>query len=382
MKTVDSPMTGSVRSIELDFVRGLAILMVMAAHFSYPLMDGALLNWLAMRFKESGSPGVNLFFTLSGFLVGGLLMKEYQRTGRIEARRFLIRRALKIWPPLYALVIFHALLGRHPLDTFFWQNLLHVQNYFGSALAQTWSLAVEEHFYLFLTCLLTVFMGRSPRVLISVLLALCLMVFLARTIAVLNGSLDAAFRQTQFRIDSLLYGVILAAAHTFYPAHFQRLASRKTLLVLGVVGLIVFVYGTAGMPRFERSVGYVVQSLGFAILLVAVCSHSGGARRWWAYRAMAWMGVYSYGIYLWHSLALEPGRRLIALLATTAVPGPLAWILVGSAQLGLAVTAGYLMTRLVEWPSLQLREHLFPSTSAPGAAGFAAVPSDGQRRPA
>src|SRR5260370_30509642 len=91
------------RRIELDFLRGIAILLVMGAHFNYTVTDISGLDWIGSTLKRTGGVGVDLFFTLSGFLVGGLLLKEYANTGKLHPMRFLNRRAFKIWPPLYAL---------------------------------------------------------------------------------------------------------------------------------------------------------------------------------------------------------------------------------------------------------------------------------------
>lgn len=351
----------SSRSIELDFLRGVAILLVMGTHFSYYPTDFWLLTQVDDFLKRVGGVGVNLFFTLSGYLVGGLLLMEYRRTGTLNPGKFLARRALKIWPPLYALVIFHALLGRHELSTFFWQNLLHVQNYFGTSIAQTWSLAVEEHFYIFLAIMLSLMVGRSSKVILSVVIFICLLALIARSVAVQQGYLDAAFRQTQFRVDSLLYGVALAVVKIFHPEQFQRLASKKLLLIASAMMLFLFVNWSSENALIERSIGYAIQGMGFALLVVLTCSYSGELVRSRWYKLVAWIGVYSYGIYLWHSLALEPGRRLIALIQAQHISSLVAWPCVLLFQCVLACVTGYIMTRLVELPSLKLRDRLFPA---------------------
>ena len=201
------------RSVELDFVRGIAILAVMGYHFHVNHTGSALIAIIEYPLKNFGREGVNLFFTLSGFLVGGLLLRQYAETGHVDARRFIVRRMFKIWPAYYVLILFHSLVGRHPLDTFLWQNLTHLQNYFGTSISQTWSLAVEEHFYLFLPAVLLLFARWKMRAgsIISVLGGICVVVLIARCLEVAGGDLQAAFFYTQYRIDSLLYGVILAA---------------------------------------------------------------------------------------------------------------------------------------------------------------------------
>ncbi len=199
---------GTSRSIELDFIRGLAIIALMGFHFhSFPTVS-VVISVIEYPLKSFGREGVNLFFTLSGFLVGRLLLKQYSQEGRIDATRFIVRRIFKIWPAYYALILFHLIVGRHPANTFLVQNLTHMQNYFGSSIAQTWSFAVEEHFYLFLPFLLIIFARFQTRAnaILTVLGSICLAVLVARCIAVYNGQIEQTFFYTQYRIDSLLFG--------------------------------------------------------------------------------------------------------------------------------------------------------------------------------
>jgi len=330
----------------------------MGVHFETPYTGVAALDWLSDTLRMIGGVGVNLFFTLSGFLVGGLLLKEYKRTDAINGWKFLARRAFKIWPPFYALILFHLLAGRHASSEYLWQNLLQVQNYFGSSIKQTWSLAVEEHFYIFLTVLLVLLVGRSARVIISVLVVFCILTVVLRVIAVSHGQLDAAFRETHLRIDSLLYGVILAAISIFYPARFDALAKARVLLIISACALVVFIYLSAANEIIDRDFGYAVQGVGFALLLVLVYTGSGKLVRHRWYRAISKIGVYSYGIYLWHTLALEPGHKLIAILASEGVAPTIAWFIVIAVQIALALITGAIMTRLVEWPALLLRDRI------------------------
>lgn len=360
------------RKIELDFVRGIAILLVMGFHYSFPA-TGSPLDSIAGTWKAVGWIGVDLFFVLSGFLVGGLLMKEYKATGAIIPRRFLVRRAFKIWPPLYVLVLFHVALGRHPLEAFFWQNLLHVQNYFGTSIAQTWSLAVEEHFYLLLAFVLWASVSRGPRFVAWTLVGIASASVVARLLALGYGVPESAFGQTQYRMDGLMCGVLLALVFHFRPQLFAKLAAQRALLFAAVVGLCAWVLLTAGNQVLTRSIGYTVLALGFVALLVLVHEHSGRlvTQRW--YRAVAWVGLYSYGIYLWHTVAAEPGRRLIAMLAAHSVPPVAAWFVAGAVQFAIGIAVGYVMTKLVEWPALRLRDRLFPADASKKPAPVAAA---------
>lgn len=373
-------LTARGRIVELDFVRGLAIIVVMGYHFHTVKTGLPAVSLIEYPLKSFGEEGVNLFFTLSGFLVGGLLLKQYASTGHIDARRFIVRRMFKIWPAYYVLILFHALIGRHPLDTFLWQNLTNLQNYYGSSIAQTWSLAIEEHFYLVLPAILLLVARWRVRanVLIAVLIALSAVVLIARSIAVQEGDLVGAFSYTQYRIDSLLLGVLLAALYWMKPDTYRQIAARTGTLVLSVLALCLWVVFAARHVALNESIGFTVQAIGFCALIVLVLEHSRRLRGWLLYRAIAWVGLYSYGIYLWHSLALEPGNLLIRRAAALALPPLLVWALALIVQFAIAIGLGYLMTRAIEYPFLRLRDVWFPDRQVAAPATGSVATAEGQ----
>jgi peptidoglycan/LPS O-acetylase OafA/YrhL len=351
------------RTIELDFIRGLAIIAVMGFHFHTVPTGNPLVAALEYPLKNFGREGVNLFFTLSGFLVGGLLLRQYAQTGRVDVRRFIIRRIFKIWPAYYALILFHVVVGRHPLDSFLVQNLTHLQNYFGSSIAQTWSLAVEEHFYVFLPVLLLVFTRFQFRAnaVLATLAAICALVLVLRCAVVSSGDLQAAFFYTQYRIDSMLFGVLLAGVYWMKPEIYRRLAARKLPLVAAVLALVAWLVFSTRHEALNESIGFTIQSAGFVALIVLTLEYSKAIRHHLAYRAIAWVGVYSYGIYLWHSLALGPAEILIRKALALGLPALAVWALVMAAQFCIAISLGYVTTRAIEFPSLRLRDAIFPA---------------------
>lgn len=352
------------RAIELDFLRGIAIIAVMGYHFRSVDPGLAAVSIAQYPLTHFGREGVNLFFTLSGFLVGGLLLRQYAERGAIDARRFIVRRIFKIWPAYYTLIAFHAAARRHPLDSFLVQNLTHLQNYLGTSISQTWSLAVEEHFYLLLPAALLVFARwrLGARAMLAILGAVCLFVLVIRSVAVSDGRLEAAFAFTQYRIDSLLAGVMLAVVYWMTPDLYRRFARRTSLLVAIVLVLVAWLgFGTAN-TALDESVGYTIQAAGYVALIVLMLEHAAAIRRTRWFRAVAWIGVYSYGIYLWHSVALAPGELFIAKATAAGAPRLLVWFGALAFQAAIAIGVGYVTTRAIEFPFLKLRNALFPAT--------------------
>lgn len=364
------------RTIELDFLRGIAIIAVMGYHFHTVATGFRVIPIIQYPFTHFGREGVNLFFTLSGFLVGGLLLRQYASTGVIDARRFIVRRIFKIWPAYYVLIAFHMVAGRHPLSTFAVQNLTHLQNYLGTSISQTWSLAVEEHFYLLLPALLLLFARWKLRAnaILAMLGLICLAVLIGRSIVVANGGLDAAFFQTQYRIDSLLAGVMLAAVYWMKPDLYRRLAQKKGMLLAIVGFLVAWLAFATRHDSLDESIGYTIQSAGYVALIVLMLEHTGAMARVWLFRAIAWVGVYSYGIYLWHSIAFAPADILIAKTSALGLPALVIWALALAFQIAIAISAGYITTRLIEFPFLLLRNALFPAQGVASAEPSAPVP--------
>jgi peptidoglycan/LPS O-acetylase OafA/YrhL len=349
------------RNIDLDFLRGVAILSVIGFHLELPATHYRILSLLIDPFKQMGGRGVDLFFVLSGFLVGGLLLKECRDTGLVNGRRFLIRRAFKIWPAYYVFILFNAIARHHPLNTFLLANLLHLQNYLGSSLSQTWSLAIEEHFYIVLALFLTwaTWKRLSPTRLLQILGGMCVVALLLRSNDAFNGRLSAAFNHTQDRMDSLLYGVMLATLYWLLPEKFAALTRRKWPLITASIAVLVLMYWMPAHPVFDRSIGYTLVAFGMVAFVSLVFTHGSAINGWLPYRLIAWVGLYSYGIYLWHSVVRQPSKILLDRLHIAN--DPTAWIVSAVVQLGASIALGYAMSRIVEFPFLYIRDRLFPA---------------------
>jgi peptidoglycan/LPS O-acetylase OafA/YrhL len=376
------------RILQLDVLRSIAILLVIGRHINLSRPDGPI-GFVAELWFRIGWLGVDLFFVLSGFLIGGLLISEYEKHGRIELGRFLIRRGLKIYPPYFVFIGYLILwpcvkaliVGRDLWSAFssewqrFWPNLLFLQNYVGTNPAgHTWSLAVEEHFYLLLPCILIgLVYARKMRWLIpGCLVAAPVVVLLMRFVSLRLGDPYAAeMGATHLRLDALLFGVGLRAMAAIYPSQFAALRLwRKWLVGFGVLAWLPM-YLFADASSFIRTLGLTCTLLGAAaFLLAAYHTHSADLRygeRWFApmARFLGTIGVYSYAIYLWHVTAIGVLEKsfAISLQGFFGTLQQIGWMVAAFAVTGGVVMTGVVATRLVEWPVLKLRDRLFPSRS-------------------
>ncbi|HSU69689.1 MAG TPA: acyltransferase, partial [Tepidisphaeraceae bacterium] len=311
MRIADGVGVGG-RSMQLDVLRGLAILLVLFRHPVVPPGAAGHLRPLLGWTERFGWTGVDLFFVLSGFLIGGLLFAEIRDEGRLRLGRFLVRRALRIWPAYFAFLGFAVILsveahgglwaGAKPLLP----NLVHLQNYLGTPEIHTWSLAVEEHFYVVLPLVLLLLLRLNKLSWIPVLLLLVCFGCLGLRLANPNHSFsfETHLTPTHLRLDSLGFGVLLAYGHQFRPGVFSWVPRyRIPLLVVGIA-LLSPMLAIDIERRFVWTIGFTLTYLGYGCILIAClgAEHDvvGGALRSRTARLIAFVGFYSYSIYLWH----------------------------------------------------------------------------------
>jgi peptidoglycan/LPS O-acetylase OafA/YrhL len=356
---IDSSRTREGRRLDLDVVRGLAIVLALGWHFSGEQSGNVVIDALTWPGHMFGWAGVDLFFVLSGFLLGRLVLTEQARTGRFDGRRFTARRLLKLWPVLYAFLAVQALAGPEPWSSYLWQNALHVQNYAGTSLTHLWSLAVEEHFYLGLAVLFPLFARRrgSPRLLAAILVGILVAALMLRIWAATHGVSDVRLQwRTHFRVDSIAAGVLLALVHVHWPQQFDRLRGSRWLL-LGVLAAGIVCLMTVGkMGAVGSTIGFTVAYLTAASLLLLLYRAAWIPRARWLTAPMALLGRYSYGIYIWHVFA--------AAMALDLLPGWDPESATAGAQVikyGAAIVVGVLATVMVEKPALRLRDRLLPA---------------------
>jgi peptidoglycan/LPS O-acetylase OafA/YrhL len=315
--------------------------------------------------------GVDLFFVLSGFLIGSQVLKPLAAGGRFSFREFYLRRAFRILPAFWAVLAVYLLWpgfreapGMEPWWKFagFFVNL-SIDYANAAAFSHAWSLCVEEHFYL-LFPLLAWWLMRRPSILkfAAVCVAVLLLGIGLRTGVWLHETaidpprawfVEDIYYPTWNRLDGLLCGVMLAVWKVFRPASWQqaqRHANAVLLLGLGVMVLSFWLFRDR-VGLLGNSIGWPVLSLGLALLVFAGAGNGSVIARWRVPGA-AWLAAISYSLYLVHKAAFH----LLEATWGQALEGRgvLAFCAYGAA----ALLAGAALHYAVERPFLRLRERM------------------------
>lgn len=339
-----------------DGLRALAVLAVMVHHAHVPLMDGGFL-------------GVDVFFVLSGFLITALLVQERERNGTVDVWRFYARRALRLFPALIVMVavVTPVLLAwddgelrTTSLQTIPW-TLGYLTNYLAmfaerslGVFGHTWSLAIEEQFYLLWPpALLLLLRRRSPRFAATVAVVGAGLVAVARAVTwFATENLEYTYFALHARADALLIGCAVALVMTSMPATtVARVARRHRSTALGAAGLLLALMAvsrvTAGWVYLG---GLAVVALAAIIVIAQLAGQPDSlVARVLSWRPLMFVGSISYGVYLWHFPVFE--------LAKDALPGTSFRVLV-LVQFAGSFAAALLSWFIVERPTLVLKNRL------------------------
>jgi peptidoglycan/LPS O-acetylase OafA/YrhL len=310
-----------------------------------------------------GRFGVDIFFLLSGYLITLLLIREQAKTGWISLKLFYMRRALRIFPPLYAILAATLLLLWLSHDmagitlTGVCSQLFYYQNYFFHPgiipeLGPLWSLAVEEHFYLFFPPLMVLLLARSKNYseIAKALLVLCGVILLWRccVVAYMPDGMRWARDATDTRADSILFGCVLACLQQtpLCEGVFQRRRLER-YIIPGCLATLLLTFLVRN-PIFRETLRYTLQGLAIAPLLYYVVHYpETGVGKLLNTRVLSYIGVLSYSLYLLHAVVLLQMHRI--------VHGALA---VGLLSLPITIALGVLIRILIEKPAEKLRAGL------------------------
>lgn len=381
---MNAPNAPSSRVKGLDTLRALAIVLVMLHHYVLFVSDAPTFGWLG----NMGWTGVDLFFALSGYLIGNQIFAALRSPAGFSFRQFYARRLLRTLPAFYAVLAlyflwpaFRAGATLPPL----WQFLTFTQNINltpGTAFSHAWSLCVEEQFYVLLPAVaLAIAACRKP----------LLLAWLAVIGTLLAGMAIRSHLWTQYvgpeeqggfhyytliyysslcRFDELVAGVALALVKNYHANAWTRLTSRGNWALAAGAALLaltwsLFLEDHYGYPM--TVVGYPLLGLSFTLLLVAALSPGSLLQRLRVPGAGS-IALWSYAIYLTH-------KTLCVLLRAPLQAegwGPNSWqaiVLMSAASL----LAGWLLHLLVETPFMKLRDRYVPGNFARPAAPAGAV---------
>ena len=326
-----APAHATWRAPGLDGLRALAVLAVLAFHESLPGFSGGFL-------------GVDVFFVLSGYLITDLLAAKFARDGRVGLGTFWIRRARRLLPALAVMLVTvtaaiavlepaqiaalrPALLGAVTYTSNWWQALAH-QSYFAQfgpppPLQHLWSLAVEEQFYLIwpLIVAAVLFTVRRPaqRALVAWIGAVASALAML-TIYVPGSDPSLVYYGTDTHASALMIGAALALSWPLAKVAAAAAPVRQRLDIVGLIGLGILgwaVWHYSGANPAVYPFGLVLAALaaGGVVLAAAAPGRVGTALAW---RPLRWLGIRSYGIYLWHWPVIAITAGLAGQSATSA----------------------------------------------------------------
>ncbi|HEV2255753.1 MAG TPA: acyltransferase family protein [Streptosporangiaceae bacterium] len=341
-------------------MRALAVLAVMGFHEGASELSGGFL-------------GVDVFFVLSGFLITDLLASQYDRTGGLNLKDFWSRRARRLLPALALMLIVvtaaatviepgqsaslrPALLAAVTY-TSNWYQILHHVSYFATLglftapppLDHLWSLAIEEQFYLIWPLLLWLIIlrlnGRRARVTATLILAA--LSALAMALEYSPGDPSLVYYGTDTHASALLIGAALALALPLATVMSLPIAQVRRLDAAGVVGLVLLAWAAGHFSGNDRAVypfGLILAAAG-AAGLVAAAAGTGVIAAMTSLPPLRWVGIRSYGIYLWH-------WPVIALAGAITGPGPTSpwlWLI----ETGVSIALACASWEFVEKPILR-----------------------------
>jgi peptidoglycan/LPS O-acetylase OafA/YrhL len=365
--------TSSIRVHGLDTLRALAVTLVVLHHYVLFVSDAPTFGWVG----DVGWVGVDLFFALSGYLIGNQIFAAMKSPGGFSLKHFYARRLLRTLPNYWVVLALYflwpAFRGDAPLLPL-WEYVTFIQNFAlepGSAFSHSWSLAIEEQFYMLLpaVALLGALFGGSLRmawvaIALAFIAGMMIRADLWQEMAGQKYKLYFYFKWIYYsslcRYDELLAGVALALLRNHHPGAWQALTRRGNLMGLAGVATCALAFWFFVDNRYGFGItvfGFPLMALGFSLLIVSAVAE-GSLLRTLRVPGAGALALWSYAIYLLH--------KPLCVMAAQWMEGqgygaehPLTIV----ALLALSVLGGWLLFKLVETPFMLLRERYVPSNS-------------------
>ncbi|MFC5473570.1 acyltransferase family protein [Paraherbaspirillum soli] len=356
----------------LDTLRAAAIALVFMYHYmvfvSHVETFGVLSN--------IGWVGVDLFFVLSGYLIGNQILSAIAQGRQFSLKTFYIKRCLRTLPNYYVVLALYFLFplamgGTTPPSL--WKFLSFTQNYqlhAGTAFSQAWSLCVEEQFYLVLPVAALLVAGCRKSLLLgwtliaaTVLAGIAIRDMLWRDYGGdANGYYTHIYYSSFCRFDELLPGVAIAMLKNFHADAYGRLMKKGNLmLTAGVLGAAITFYLYLNYQYVDdNSYGFLMTAFGypmltasFALLTLSALSPASLLHRIRVPGACQ-LALWSYAIYLVHKPLMNMAKGPLSNVGIAADSGLGVMIM-----LGVSLAGGWLLYRLVETPCMKLRDRLY-----------------------
>ena len=349
----------------LDLLRAIAIVWVMLFHSFIVGGLGPHFDWLS-RF---GWAGVDIFFVLSGFLIGSQVLQPLHRGERLSFSAFYARRAWRILPAFAVVLTLYACfptLRESPGLQAWWQFATFTMNFLidydrNQAFSHAWSLCVEEHFYLVFP-LLAFWLTRRPSaakflcacaslVLLGIALRSTVWLHDAAAQPPRNWFIEDIYYPSWMRLDGLLVGVMLATLRAYRPYLWIRMQVHSNAFLLGgaAVSCLAFWLFRDRTGLLANAIGWPLLSFGFGLLVFAGADNRSLIGRW-QLPFVGWIAAVSYSLYLSHKIAfhlvqLELGSSMQGLGALQFLAYALVVLVIGGA-----------LHYMIELPFLRLRD--------------------------
>lgn len=381
----------------LNGLRAISIIGIFIMHVSgFIIFTKLEVHPIILRVLDNFTSFVDLFFMLSGFLIYGILHREYFSNDKIQFSQFYWKRSLRIFPAYYFFLLIMFIMFRTQITGL--QNLpeldeiqqaflagmiekfksikwdfIYICNYLGSAFPHTWTLAVEEQFYLILPFLLHFFIFKlKTRNRWLCLLVLYLIPTISRCILISWDLADGSFYQGYIyhafhtRADSLIVGIMIYEIQLVLRSRQIQLKTKQIALIL-ILALVLFCLNLAnnwmnGIPFLLNGFKYNLSNISLGLFLFAAL-HGGPNlyRKFLEWPVFVPIARLSYGIYIWHIVIAGMG---MAAFKGNSAPESLGWnffITGGLLGFGLSMCAALLSYAFIEAPFILIKNRFSAS---------------------
>ncbi|MCE3278817.1 MAG: hypothetical protein K0S44_1008 [Bacteroidetes bacterium] len=292
------------RIISIDIFRSIAIISVVFFHFNGSLPMGYL--------------GVDLFFVISGFLIGGLLTKEYEHGKPINFFKFFLQRGFKVWPSYYVFFLvgsvlaylFYSKIAPQEIIPFndLKRYLFFYQNYTGGSFHwsfdHVWSLCIEEHFYILLPLIFIIVQRffKKKEILFFLLIMLVFVGIGSKILMLVYSNSKDTYSATNNRIDALAWGVILNFITYYLGDKLKTFRYSYLVFLSGLLTFIVLIFFEIYSSNvfYHKVVFHSLTPICFALMISGVYYYD-----FPNLKPLRLIAYYSYNWYLWHPLFVK-----------------------------------------------------------------------------